>query len=537
MEHQVTKGNLTSGSRVYLTRGLCLLGMVIVLLTCGGYWYVASGRKLVMVVLALFGTGCVVGLMLHFSDSLQSLRQRVRVFAAFLQFSCILFAVLLPPFSVADEYHHYLSSYWLSECVTGDAAWTDPETLNMRSDDWELYSNHGSRDESLDYQTFTIDASAYQQVADEFSLLTQREGDCSVPDYAMFSFSLGGENAIAKIGSVVGILLAKLFGLGAYPLFYLGRLFSSLFFVVLVVAAIHITPIGKNVMMGIALLPMTLHLAASYSYDGGTIALSFLFIALALRAVLGEGKLDRSTMVALAIVSALLAPCKAVYVLEVGLVLFIPQKRFSSKSSAFLYKGAVIFLAVSAAAIAKLTMITKVSAGTSTFAFPGETTFSLATLISDPLGTASLFFRTFDVSGDSYWMTAIGSNLGWLQANLGMPAFLMGAYVLALLYAVQRSDDDAIELRSWQRMLFAAVAAAVWLAVMLSMAVSWTPTSAATIQGVQGRYILPVLPLLLFAFRSRRLVALGDSFGIILIAVSLLNALFMTRFMALALMV
>ena len=353
----------------------------------------------------------------------------------------------------------------------------------------------------------------------------------------MFSFSLGGENAIAKIGSVVGILLVKLFGLGAYLLFYLGRLLFSLFFVVLVVAAIHITPIGKNVMMGIALLPMALHLAASYSYDGSAIALSSLLIALALRAVLGEGKLDRPTMVALAIVSALLAPCKAVYVLEVGLVLFIPQKRFSSKSSAFLYKGAVIFLAVSAAAIAKLTMITKVSAGTSTFAFPGETTFSLATLISDPLGTASLFFRTFDVSGGSYWMTAIGSNLGWLQANLGMPAFLMGAYVLALLYAVQRSDDDAIELRSWQRMLFAAVAAAVWLAVMLSMAVSWTPTSAATIQGVQGRYILPVLPLLLLAFRSRRLAASGDSFGFVLIALCLFNTLFMIRFMALALMV
>lgn len=56
------------------------------------------------------------------------------------------------------------------------------------------------------------------------------------------------------------------------------------------------------------------------SYSDLALPAVFLFIALALRAVLGEGKLDRPTMAALAVVSALLTPCKAAYVLRVDLV-------------------------------------------------------------------------------------------------------------------------------------------------------------------------------------------------------------------------
>lgn len=85
-----------------------------------------------------------------------------------------------------------------------------------------------------------------------------------MPDYVMFRFSLGGKNAVAKIGSVVGILLPKLFGLGTTRCFPVYRPCSSR------------------------------------------------------RA--GEGKLDRPTMAALAVVSALLTPCKAAYVLRVDLV-------------------------------------------------------------------------------------------------------------------------------------------------------------------------------------------------------------------------
>lgn len=509
--------------------------VVVLLVICSVYWFTYCDRKLVLVVALAFAFIPVMLFLLNIRGLCVTEHRRLTAYGSALGLSCLLFAVVFPPFSVADEYHHYLSSYWLSECITGEAEWVRPETISMRADDWELYSNHGTSGEDFKQQQFTIDAAAYQRVFDEFSLGRQQQDEVSVPSYAMFSFTLGDENAIAKLGSVVGILLAKLLGLGAYPLFYLGRIFSAAFFVACAVAAVSITPVGKNVFMAISLLPMTLQLAGSYSYDGGTIGLSFVFIALALKAMMGEEKLNCRDFFALAVFAVLLSPCKAVYVLEVGLVLFIPSRRFSSKRNALMIKIGILALAAASVAVAKLSTVASVSSGTTTFAFPGERTYSFSDLLSNPLATLSLFFRTFDAAGDSYWMTAIGSNLGWLQQNIGMPAFLMGAYVIALLYSAQRSKDDPVEMMPWQRVLFLAIAGAVWLAVMLSMVVSWTPMTSPTIQGVQGRYILPALPLLFLTLRSKRLVVLEDGWMTSLAVPAVLNAIFMIRLMGLVL--
>lgn len=510
--------------------------LLVILLICGVFWYTTCDRKLVLVALALFGLVPLVVSVLHTVGVLAPMRRRLVAFGAVLTYACILFALFLPPFSAPDEYHHYLASYWLSDCVAGASTVNSPETLAMRADDWAFYSDHGRRDESADYQTFTINAASYQQIAEEFSWGPQLEGDVMVPEELMFSFTLGNENVIAKIGSVVGILLGKALNVGAYPLFYLGRIFSALFFVACVVAAVHITPVGKNAMMAISLLPMTLHEAASFSYDGGTIGLSFLFIALALSALFGEGKLGRPTMVGLAVSAVCLAPCKAVYVLELALVLFIPTRRFSSRGQALVYKGAVLGASALAVAVAKLATVASVSGGTTVFVFPGERTYSISDLLLHPFHTLALFFRTLEVSGDSYLSGIVGSNLGWLQQNLGTPMVFIGTYVIGLLYAAQKSDDDALIVGMRLRVLSTLVCLAVLLAVMLSMTLAWTPASMDVIQGVQGRYLLPVLPLALLALRARRVAIAGDTFPTTLVLFSLLNALYMTRFMALALL-
>lgn len=513
-----------------------LLGVVALLLVWTTFWFVFSGRKLVIVTALAFGSVPLILLAAKYFEAFCTVRRRTAAFAAALTYLCVLFSLLFPPFSAPDEYHHYLSSYWLSNCLIGESVIDGPDTIEMRRDDWNLYSDYGRRDESLDYQTFTIDAASYQNIIDEFSLMKQSEGTVSVPDGLMFSFSLGSENAVAKVGSVFGLLLGKALGLGAYPVFYLGRICSALFFIACAAAAVHLAPVGKSAFMAISFFPMTLHLVSSYSYDGGTIGLSFLFLALALRVLCAEGSsVSRATFVGLALTAICLAPCKAVYVLELVLIVVLPTRRFASRREAVAYKLIVLSCATIAVLVSKFATVASLSEGTTVFMFPGESTFSIADLLADPLGAAALFFRTLVVSGDSYIISVVGANLGWLQSNLGTPYFIIGLYILGSLYAAQRSGDDALTLSSRWKCVFLLVVCAVWFAVMLSMAVAWTPKSMETIQGVQGRYILPVLPLLLLALRSRRVTISGETYGTVLVVFSMLNAIYMVRFVSLAL--
>ena len=518
-----------------LERMLMPLLAIGLVLFCGLYWYAASNRKLVLVVLVLFTLPVAVMLALNSLGILEDMRVRLAAFGGILMYACMLFAVLFPPFSVADEFHHYLSSYWLSNCVVGSSELDTPQTLEMRRDDWEFYSDHGLRDDSLDYQSFNIDAESYQDIAHNFSWSMRYEGEHEVPEELMFNFAPGNENVLAKIGSVFGLLVGKFLGLGAYPVFYLGRLFSAAFFVACAVAAVRISPVGKASFMAVSFLPMTLQEAASFSYDGGTIGLSFVFLALVLRAMFGEGSLGRGWLAAIAVSAVLLAPCKAIYVIEVGLVLFIPRERFTSKSASLAFKLGVLALATAAVVALKMPMVSSVSSGTSTFVFPGETTYTIAELLLDPVHTAALFFRTLVAFGDTYWMTALGSSLGWLQSNLTAPAWMMCVYTIVLLYSAQPSDDDRLSLALKARWLFFLAAALVWFAAMLSMAVSWTPNTSMTIQGVQGRYLLPAMPLLLLALRSKHVKVLGDAFPSVISFMCVLNALFMVRLIGLAL--
>ncbi len=75
--------------------------------------------------------------------------------------------------------------------------------------------------------------------------------------------------------------------LGFAPALFLGRLANLLLFAALAALAVKVAPFGKRVFTVAALLPMTLHLAASFSRDAPLLGLCFAFTALLLDAAFG----------------------------------------------------------------------------------------------------------------------------------------------------------------------------------------------------------------------------------------------------------
>ena len=63
--------------------------------------------------------------------------------------------------------------------------------------------------------------------------------------------------------------------LGFVPTLLLGRLANLLLFAALALWAVRWAPFGRRVLAAAALLPMTLHLAASFSRDSVLLGLAF----------------------------------------------------------------------------------------------------------------------------------------------------------------------------------------------------------------------------------------------------------------------
>ena len=119
------------------------------------------------------------------------------------------------------------------------------------------------------------------------------------------------------------MFLAYLLHLGFTPALALGRLANLLVFAALAAWAVKITPCGRRVFAAAALLPMTLHLAASFSRDAPLLGLAFAFTALVLDAAFGPNagrQLRPARTAALLLTGVLLAPAKMVYLPLAALV-------------------------------------------------------------------------------------------------------------------------------------------------------------------------------------------------------------------------
>lgn len=428
---------------------------------------------------------------------LNMLGEKMRDLPAFVTASAVLGVVMcfvFPPLSVPDEFYHFQSSYWYSDVLMGSASLLDASEFPMRSQDLRMSQQHLGA---------MISNQSYRTILSEFDLF---ESDDSIDSVSDRSYTLGTNPPQLKIPSALGITIARVFEFGAYPLFYLGRLFNLVYYILLSALAIKIIPFGKKSLAAVALLPMTLHLAASYSYDAGILGLSFLFTALVIRSVFADKKMEKKEAISLLVVGVLLAPCKVIYSLIALFLLAIPSIRFSCRRDSLLFKLSIIsamVLAVLLLRISTLASMLGIGGNSIQQTHDGITGqyYTALSVLSNPIASALMFVRTLFEMGDFYWYSMVGGTLGAFQGSISAPKYFAIVLLGVLVFSSMRTSDDDKMFSSRQRILGSSIFLVGVSAIMLSLWVGWTFATENIIQGVQGRYFLPLLPLFLLSLR------------------------------------
>lgn len=410
---------------------------------------------------------------------------------------------IFTPGTVPDEAYHFNSAYKYSNLLLGIE--TPDYELLMRNDDIAFQNEvMGSR----------LDRSSYIRIKDNFSLFAN---DTNYDSFSVPStYSMASNTPQQRIPAALGIVFAKLLGLGSIPLFYLGRFFNFLFGSCLITIAVCITPIGKNAFKAVALLPMTLHVLASYSYDVASIGFSFILISLFLRCINTEDSIGAFEVIWILVISALLAPCKTIYIFLSFGIFALPNRLFKTRKTALVLKMSVITAAVISLLFAKSipNLFPSTDAVHTTPVLPsldrrGEEVgvfYNVGDLVAHPLSTIQLFLRTIDVFGGSWISEMTGMSLGWFQKEIVAPGFLVFLYFGVLLYTVLPNPDDGIVLSKWSRGVFLAIIALISTAVIAALATIFTFNTETIVHGVQGRYFLQFLPLMLICMRTDSVV-------------------------------
>ena len=151
--------------------------------------------------------------------------------------------------------------------------------------------------------------------------------------YSKSSFSDGGESSIGfrtlttaplcYLPSILGVMVGKFFSHNAWTWLIFGRIFGVIFYSIVVYVALRMTPVLKNSMFLIGLMPMSIFQVASVSYDVTTIAISIFSFALISKLLCQKEKIKNYEIVMLSLCFILLVFCKEIYAPMFLLLFFV----------------------------------------------------------------------------------------------------------------------------------------------------------------------------------------------------------------------
>ena len=237
----------------------------------------------------------------------------------------LLYCAVLPPYAAPDEKYHINQSFTLA------CRWANL----FSEEDWRMgnvpinTSYRREHDQNALLQNENTTVFTWQEMTENLLTLSPDAFDSHV-ELAEYQTD---RNPLLYLVSAAGVFLGFVLRLGFVPTLLLGRFANLLLFAALAAVAVRWAPFGRRVLAAAALLPMTLHLAASFSRDSVLLGLAFAFTGLCLRAIFGdEGKpMAAPLALGLALCGVLLAPAKVVYLPLAALFLLVPAVRLGRR--------------------------------------------------------------------------------------------------------------------------------------------------------------------------------------------------------------
>ncbi|MCP2291184.1 DUF2142 domain-containing protein [Nocardia amikacinitolerans] len=418
-----------------------------------------------------------------------------------------LFAVLSPPFWGHDEITQFGRAYqvayggFLPQKIQDDRGLAYGGDVPANVDALMGYAFDDYRQNPEEPGAMVSDPGAYDRL---------KSAPVDSPMKPVWFTNTAAYSPVPYVPAAVGIRAAALFDLDVGGMVTLTRLAGLLAYLIVVGFGLYALRAHRVQWLGftVAVLPIAVFQAGTVTADTLTNALAIMVSALLIKALfLGNG-LSRTETVALLGATLLLPVSKPTYVLLAMLVVLVPVDRFGffggAAVSGFHWRRLVPWAFAAAGAVAFAVWM-KIAAPTGDgmslmrpphqwgTVKPGE---QLGEILGDPLHFLSVFGDSISYR-DQRWFTQFFGELGF--AYIDVPAVAVLACLLALAVSVGIADRMNPRTATFVRTLVVALTVAASVAMIyVTLYMSFTPVGYYIIDGVQGRYFVP-LALVAFA--------------------------------------
>ena len=394
---------------------------------------------------------------------------RIEIFA----FLCIVFlgglsAIVQPILNIPDETVHFARA----ERVSEGKVFTDPSVQNFD----------------------TIKSVVEMQKSAEIPIiksgLENKDVDYTV-DYV--NHVAASNLSFLYFPQALGIIIAKALNLNVIWLLWMARLCNLIFYSILMTIAMHIIPRLKYLLLFISILPMSIQQAASCSVDATINGVTILYISFFLYLYTKKTISKREVFIFL-ILSVIIILAKVTNICIAGLMILLPldSKTKNQKAKNYLGKFVGIF-AISIIAVwyyvytmsfapnlGQLQYITQMN-------IDGQEQINY--IINNFLHWARIFVSV--LLEQMYTSIVRLNTFGSLSYQYPILIVLM-----IFLYAKISFQEKGINLSKVEKCLITLMILGSYALTYLALYIGWTPVGSDSVDGIQGRYFIPLLFLL-----------------------------------------
>lgn len=428
----------------------------------------------------------------------------------------ITFLLFLSVNVVHDGGTHLAKVYHYSNVLLG---WDDKDTSSyvyLKTDEAkafdEIYVNYRRDNEVAQHFWDTIDEFDNRAADNQLVMSHEYRGTSAS---SLFEYFPG----------VIGLTLGRLFGGSARFNILFAKIFFFVFYAAMAFYAIKISPYLKSALAFTVLLPMGIYQATGITYDSVVMAVCIVIIALFFRA--REGMLSKGNCLILLIFSVILGCVKGgFYLLFLLPFMCISARNYgSSKRKWFISLGSIavgtlaMLLTSFNAYWSMLQKMLGVSNGITTSIVDTapviaeaiekipETdvpAYGISYLFTDLFGFIELFIRTLVHKADFYLGGLLGYRMAWTDETIDWVILI--PFILLLAAAAVRVKGEkapviGMKEKSACFFFFGVEVIAFHLLMLIE-----TPVNATVINGVQGRYFIVWIPIVLYLMYNERRV-------------------------------
>jgi len=305
---------------------------------------------------------------------------------------------------------------------------------------------------------------------------------------------------ILYIFSAVPLLLTRMLGLSVFLGFYSGRMMNLMTFIVIGYYILKIVPYGKWVFFVYFFNPILLQQAMSFSSDSLINTTCLLAIAYFLKLKFSNEEIQNKDIIIVFVLIAIIFLAKYIYLPVFGIYFLLFDKL---RKMNFQQWGLCILMILFIVMAYYGTSLLKANAKAleSLDIYVKENNVDqgkqISFLISKPTNIIKMYVETLKNKGSFYLESFVGM-LGVLAIPLNRLSYY-GYYGLMVATPLLVEDTNENKVKKGYRIWFIVVALAILALVILGMYFQWTPVGTFITEGVQGRYFIPVIILILLA--------------------------------------